>query len=123
MATAPTPGAARKRRERNKAFVIEVDGKPARLYPADLGPADARRVRRLDLGYSLAQVMDSLTDVRQADIDVVCLLWWLARVKAGETDLTFEQAESEFPSYEDLADRAEFSVELDDDDEDPTPEA
>lgn len=123
MATAPRPGAARRQQERDKAFIITVDGNPVRLTVADLGPKDARRVRQLKLGYSLAGMLAMMQDEAQIDLDIPCTLWWLARVKAGENKLTYEQAEDEFASYEDFADRVEISVEDDGDEADDSPEA
>lgn len=122
MATAPRPGAARKQAERNKAFIITVDDVPHRLVVADLGPKDARLVRGLKLGYSLSGMLSLMRDEAQVDIDIPCTLWWLARVKAGE-NLTYEQAEDEFPSYDDFAARVTISAEDTDDSEDDSPEA
>lgn len=116
MATAPRPGTLRKQAERNKAFVITVDGVPQRLVNSDLGPADARRIRQLRLGFSLAGLQVMMSDPSQIDIDIVCALWWLARVKAGE-NVTYEQAEAEFPGYAEVQDRASFEI-VDDGDED-----
>lgn len=122
VASAPRPGAARKDTEANQTFVISVDDVPQRLTVGDLGPKDARAVRKLKLGYSLAGLMALIAEESQVDLDVPCVLWWLARTKAGEK-ITYEQAETEFPSYADVADRLTIEVEDTTDTEDGSPEA
>lgn len=125
MATAPRPGAIRQQAETDRAFIITVDNVPVRLVVADLGPKDAVRIRRLKLGFPLAGLMAMLADEAQMDVDIPCALWWLARVKAGENRLTWDQAVDEFPGYEDFGDRVSIEVEdvNGDVDEDGTPEA
>lgn len=120
MAKAPRPGSVRQEVEAGKVFVLSVDGVPQRLAIADLGPKDAVRVRKLRLGVSLAGLLVQMQEETQVDIDVPCILWWLARVKGGENKLTFDQAAEEFPSYADLAER--FDAEIEDLEEDDSPE-
>lgn len=123
MATAPRPGGVRRETDRDKAFVITVDGIPQRLVVGDLGPKDARLVRKLKLGFSLAGMLGLMEDEAQVDLDIPCVLWWLARVKAGEK-VTYEQAEDEFPSYEEFSDRVVIDLEgVADEDEAGSPEA
>jgi hypothetical protein len=121
-ASAPRPGTVRKDAEANQTFIISIDGQPQRLTVGDLGPKDARAVRKLKLGYSLAGLMSLIAEETQVDLDVPCVLWWLARTKAGEK-ITYEQAEDEFPSYADVAER--LTIEVEDDtgsEEDGSPE-
>lgn len=123
MAKAPRPGSVRQEADANQVFVLTVDGIPQRLAIADLGPKDAVRVRKLQLGVSLAGLLVQMQDEAQVDIDVPCILWWLARIKTGEKKLTFEQAVDEFPTYADITER--FSAEIEDlnDEDDGSPEA
>jgi len=122
--SAPRPGAVRQENERDKALLITVDGVTQRLTIGDLGPKDARLVRKLKLGYSLTGMLMLLQDESQVDIDVPCTLWWLARVKAGETKLTYEQAEDEFPNYDEFGERVEIGIDDGHDGgEDDSPEA
>lgn len=119
MATAPTPGQT----SEPQAVIIRVDDKAARLVVEDLGPVDARLFRKANVGITLAAAISAISDAGSMDLDVPCSLWWLARVRNGETQLAYQQAESEFPGYADFQDRVEISVEEPEDLEDGSPEA
>jgi hypothetical protein len=126
LAQAPKPGARRNAEDTAAAvkvvWVIVVRGEEYRLRRADLGPADARLVRQTT-GLRLLAIMGEIGGV---DFDYTTVLWWLARRHAGETDLTYAQAEAEFPSYEEALEGA-VTVKLDtieaQDGEDGSPEA
>jgi hypothetical protein len=118
LATAPRPGsfeeeerAAASIEAENKVILLNLDGETHRLVLADLGPREAVMVRKLRVGRSLAGLLATMLDEEQADLDVPCILVWLARVKAGENRLTFDQVAETFPTYADVGRRFDAEIE------------
>jgi hypothetical protein len=96
--------AARRRQDSDHRLTLKIDGTPHTLYTADLGPLDTIAVRQAT-GMSLAKVL-SLAE-KDPDIDVMAVVYWLARRHAGEPGLSFEDVAEELSydtSYEAVAD-------------------
>jgi len=125
---APKPGATSHKQE--TVIRISVRGEEVIVRPSDYGPRDDALVRRETKmagveRMSLMGAMQAL-DEQTMGLDSVCLLWWLARRKAGETTMSFGDALDGFPSYGEAEDAIVFEEVIDDDDEgeaDPLPPA
>lgn len=78
-------------RPESKALALSVDGQKYTLAIDDLGPSDARMLRK-EAGMSIRQVF-ALTQ-EDADIDLVAAIVWLARRQGGE-DITLDDVEKD----------------------------
>lgn len=88
----------------------------AELHMANITPKDSRMVRQAT-GLPLEAFVGSIGSMSTAGLDTVCVLLWLARMKAGEPKLTLDRVESGF-SYANVPEVE--VVTPDDDSEDPT---
>lgn len=118
MATAPRPGTTRPAKQ--QAIIISVRGEDAYLYPADLGPRDdaaARKAYQRVFGEKVS-VMGALQGLDADSIggDLICLLWWIARRKAGIEE-SFEDAVDQFPTVGEFEDALDLRVEEDTEDD------
>lgn len=129
MAKAPRPGSTpnsneTKKREHDRHLVyrIKVRDEELTLRHADLGPADAALVRR-ETGMTLRSVLGTALDSAASDFDVFAVVWWLAKVKAGE-DISYAVAVGKFPSYAEI-EQVKFTIDVEGgSEEDPdSPEA
>lgn len=126
-AKAPRPGStkAKAKAEQDPYFKIIVRGDEAIIRPGDFGPRDDALVRKegkkADLGrLSLMGALGSL-DEDSVGLDSICLLWWIARRKAGDTTQSLATALDNFPSYgeaDEHIDVIEISPDEDDEDDD-----
>ena len=95
MATAPRPQSETKR----SGFKITVrGGEPLTVSMDDFGPRDSLEVRKAT-GLALAQLFERGT----FDMDTTAVLWWIARRRNGEDNLTFDDVLTEFPTYGEIA--------------------
>ena len=138
MATAPRPGAQRRKQESAKAFSISIDGVKAVVRPGDFGPRDEVIVRmatkkpfneteptRGGLGYelSLQGLIAQMGDEATVGSDTLAVLWWFGRYKAGENVTLGQVVFDEFPSLAELNDdRLTLEEIIEDDDGDNSPE-
>jgi hypothetical protein len=127
MANAPSPSAARRNRARDRVIKITVRGDEATIRPADFGARDDSLVRRETkiAGVERVSLMGALQamDEGTVGLDLVCLLWWLGRRKAGDTTMSYGEALDGFPSYAEAEDQITFEEIVDDDEADGSPEA
>ena len=128
MAKAPIPGSTpTAEAERSRTFVITVKGERSVLRLADLGPRDDALVRRETkmAGVEKVSLMGALAglDEQTIGLDMVCLLWWLGRRKAGDTTQSYGEALDGFPSYAELEGNVSLSELEDDNEDDGSPEA
>lgn len=122
MARAPNPKTLARQKADTKAITITVRGEEAIVRPGDFGARDGALVRRetkLALGEkrSLLGALQDM-DEQSIDLDSICLLWWLARRKVGDTNESYAEALDRFPTY-DETDEIDFSILEDDEDESP----
>lgn len=112
MARAPRPGTTGNRSATNgqvdeTTYEIVVRGEAVRL-PLDMltvrDESLIRRETRKALGEkrSLSGVVTEMQSEDTAGLDAVALLWWLARRKSGEDDLTLSEVLDEFPTFADM---------------------
>lgn len=97
MARAPKPGStpnAKAVAARRTGIQMRVRDDTHLINFADLGPRDARIFRKAT-GMPLRTVLDR----ESFDIDSICQLVWLHRVRNGEPGLTLEEVEDGFPGY------------------------
>lgn len=126
MAKAPRPGAARRDREADRLITITVRGEESVIRPGDFGPRDDALVRKETKMAQVERV--SLMGAMQAmdegtiGLDLICLLWWLGRRKAGDTTMSYGDALDAFPTYATAEDEIDFE-ESADDEEPGDPEA
>lgn len=129
MATAPRPGTGPiAAAEQNRTRIITVRGERSVLRLGDLGPRDDALVRRETkmAGVERLSLMGALQalDEQTMGLDMLCLLWWLGRRKAGETTMSYGEALDRFPSYAEVGEAVMVTeLEDDDDDDDGSPEA
>ncbi len=110
MATAPKPGARKKAEAQRVALKITLNGESRQLHMSDLGPA-GDRVSRAQTGFPVMPYFNG----ERFGSDSILVLWWMARRKAGEPDLRYDEVEKEFPTYADLED-VEIHEVIEDDD-------
>ncbi len=114
MATAPKPGGIKQ----VPTLKITVRDVAAIINPGEFGPKDDSLVRRESMAAFGERV--SLTGVLQefdsgaVGLDSLCLLWWLARRKAGETDESLSDALDSFPTYAEFEGAVQVEVVEDD---------
>lgn len=97
MATAPTPGAATPAGV--KKFRITISDTTLELDTTQLGPGDDL-VSRQQTGFPVTGFLDQAT----IGADSLLILWWMARRKNGEPNLSFAEILLEFPSYQAIND-------------------
>lgn len=131
-ARAPKPGAGRRiaiseeMAASNDAWitvVCERDGKEVTLRQSAIGPSDEQQAKA-EAGVSIWDAMRAPTDITS-----IAAVYWMARRKNGERDLTFRKVIKTFPNIQAIVDAGiEMYVGPDDDaDEeqdpsvDPTP--
>jgi hypothetical protein len=119
-AKAPRPGTTSPEGER--VIKITVNGEAAIIRPGEFGPRDDALVRRetkaaLGEKRSLMGAFASL-DEETIGLDSICLLWWLARRKAGDTTESFAEALDRFPSYGEATEAIEMAEVVDDGEDD-----
>lgn len=112
MAKAPKPTGPKDKRR--PVIEITVRGVEAIVDPGEFGPKDDILVRRESLAafgerVSLIGSFESL-DQRSAGLDTICLLWWLARRKAGDTTESLSDALDGFPSYAEADSEITFDI-------------
>lgn len=115
MATAPTPGVSRRSEAQRTALKIKCDDGEWTLHMSDLGPRDDIEARKA----TGLPVTPYFNDERFG-MDSLLIIMWIARRKAGEPRLRFDDVMDEFPTYESLTEKhVEIeAVELDGDDTD-----
>jgi len=105
MATAPKPGG--NNAPTYSVLKITVRGETTIVDPGDFGPKDDIMVRKESLAafgerMSLMGAFHEI-DERSAGTDTICLLWWIGRRKAGETNESLSDALDSFPTYAEMA--------------------
>ena len=99
-----------------QAIEMTVNGTTTVLNFTDLGPRDSAKLRKAT-GVSL---IAAFSDADSMDLDILCALWWLARVKNGEPYLTWDQALDAFPSFSNMdAFKVQIIEDASEDDESP----
>jgi hypothetical protein len=125
MATAPRPGTTRPQPE--QTIIISVRGVKAELRPADIGPRDDALVRRETAAAGLEPVslLGALSRFEggQVGMDDICLLWWVARRKSGDTIESFGAALDGFPTDGEVDEISFEQVVSEEDPGDPLPSA
>lgn len=128
MARAPNPKTLATADSTDDAIVISVRGEVGRLVQGDLGARDDSLVRReckaANLGrISLIGALREL-DEESMGLDSICILWWLARRKAGDTTMSLDEALDRFPSFKEMNDNPDLiTFEKEVAEEDGSPEA
>ena len=124
MATAPRPGAQKRKQQSTARFRITVDGVESTLYPATYGPRDdviVRMATKSPSGWgmevSLQGLLFQLRDGATIGNDTICTLWWFGRYKAGE-NVKLGDLIDVFPPFSEMNDRVVLE-ELDDEDDSP----
>lgn len=90
------PPEGRKRKAR-PGFIIKMVDETWKLYIGDMGAEDRNFVRN-QTGRSWGSYIE------ETDLDSVCVIWMMARRKAGERKLQWRQATKEFPSPDEIED-------------------
>jgi hypothetical protein len=130
MATAPTPGKARKQAQTHQRIRIVVDDIEAIVQPSAYGPRDDVIVRMATkkpdpvgwgMELSLTGLASQLQDGATVGLDTICTMWWFGRYKQGE-HVTLGECIDVFPPLSEVDDRVKVEL-VDADLEDGSPEA
>ena len=115
MATAPRPGAARRKEAENASITVKVDDAAYTMRMAEISARDTGDLRRAT-GMSVAEVMVCAQE--SPDLDVAAALIWLARRQNGEPKLPYDDVAG------DLTYGSDFDLEEDSEaDDEDSPEA
>ena len=116
MATAPTPGAARRSKEQSRVLRMTIHGKTLEFQPSAITLAERFNIRNATtLPF---EAFFGGEEGRLFGSDSIAVLWWLARRHNGEPALSWQEFASGW------TDDPDFDVEAieDDDPEDDRPE-
>lgn len=105
MGLAPVPGVGKRQAVERSGIRISVGGGTWVLHTSDLGPQDDL-VSRKETGLPVTPFFGE----DRFGMDSLLIMFWMARRKAGESNLRFQQVMDEYPTYESIG-AADFQVE------------
>lgn len=93
--TPNSPAVVAREERRHKVAVVTLAGEEYRLHLADIGPED-NRISRKQTGFPISRFFEDF------DSDSILAIVWMARRKAGETNLHYRQLEAQYSTTESI---------------------
>lgn len=97
MGLAPTPGVGRRQAVERTGVRITIGGESWILHTSDLGPQDDLMARK-ETGLPVTPFFGE----DRFGMDSLLVMLWVARRKAGEQNLRFQQVIDQYPTYESI---------------------